>query len=229
MDREIEAWLNDWGCRYPWIAWRQLQEAEAVCARDDEQVRQAAPDGRHRANPRRMQVVEAATMSILAAGAAVEVQVLVVGMHAYWRVQQNPVLRARADDFARRFAKELETEFPLKAGGRFKAVSAWRLYKLAAAMSDGADPDPRWPADAYKLVAEQRNRLVHRTVEIADEANAMTLRVMEDLDPLDLVARARTSFTTMKQCLDCLHSTYQELSADDQTLTAVVDRVLSAR
>jgi hypothetical protein len=205
--------LEGAGCRYPWIAYEHLVRAEAVYPLRD--VARLQLGDQPRQNRRLMEFIESATVSIIASATAVETQILVVACGVYGRLRAAYDEKGDADMPGNRFAHCFvapKEPLPLAPAKPFRARDAQALYDLAQALVHELGSNPPWPAGAYENVAEPRNALVHRTVQIVELDRALdqpdepqtTVTLLEDQNPDELMREMRLAFETSCACTDCL-------------------------
>ena len=211
--------FDDEGIRYPHIAkqhFERAQKAYIYLSEEDKIPHDGKPENAPRHNPKRMQFIENACVSIISCAAAIEAQILLYSTSIYNRLRANYNYRGIAGDLAGRFAatfiakKELKT-LPLKPKVHVFSANARSLHKLGEALACVLGDDD-WPTDSYDELAEVRNTLVHRTVFILREDLSnldapSAISMLEDADPDVLSQQMKIAFSTMEKCWSSMGKT----------------------
>jgi hypothetical protein len=219
--------LVDEGIRFPHIAETMYEQAvEAfVLLNDADKVPAEVSSKQPRFNERRMRFVESAAVAAIAYAAALEAQIVLVGTSLYGRVRAQMKLDGvKGDDageltklFLAKGKKNLEN-LPLAKGADVMTAPADRLHdfgrKLVTIVLRDTDA---WPTDSHEKVAELRNRLVHRTIEVQefDPENTdtpTTIKMLEDWDPVRLHDRLIQARETFIRCWELMQKTHSEFA-----------------
>jgi hypothetical protein len=159
--------LDSFGNRFFLIAYLQLKEAETLAplVRDDA-VLVAVPgtrlDSRH--DKRRMAVTESCLISIIASAAAVETEILSLAyfLHGQMLKKAPP---EEAQCFGLWFVKNKRGYSQMMNGEKdYDVAGAKKLYGFAEKITGAFGAGPSWPCDAYKGLAEVRNRHIHQSI-----------------------------------------------------------------
>jgi len=227
-DDEVR-WLDEHGCRFPIMAWEHLERARQKLPL----VQPSEDPSRHRKNTRRMEVVQDAALAIISAAAAVETNVLVQLLRVYNRLGD--------EDLERQVASRLvqdSGDIPIPEGREFRVKPAKELHELAKGIATDLGTTPQWPDNSYGI-ADERNRLVHRTVfRVASRPGTLEglplIRLMEDEGNDDdgvgpgvagFVAKAAELFEVMFTCLQCCRSVSGTVDRDMQRVKEAVTRI----
>lgn len=195
-------WIENSGCRFPAIAWHSLQKA-----------REIKPSHLQKD---RMLLVEYAATSIMASAATIDAQILILAYFVLGAIKEH-VGEDEACGYAKTFLAKPYSK-PWEPGPK-RCVSGARLHKVGRALTRILNVSPPWPnPHRIDAVRDRRNRLVHRTVAPTDRTPvgwnrpyrpSISVELLEDKEPKQLLREAEESFTTMLDCAASLKKAFQ--------------------
>jgi hypothetical protein len=234
--------VND-GIRFPAIAERHYKVAldafEELTGEDKRMQEPGAEPPRHQA--KRMEFVENATVAVIAFAAALEAQIVLVGAALYGRVRAKAGADAEATELASKLAKKFWKdgdskfdEFPPPVGVEIMTATARQLHKFARKLTGVVlDDQSAWPSNSGEL-ADLRNHLVHRTVEVlhfdpAAASRPTTIKMLEDWEPDELHDRLLCARKTFLKCWDLMQKAHGEFDGREiEVCEAVVSKPATA-
>jgi hypothetical protein len=219
--------MQDDGIRFPAIAERHYKyaiEAFSTLTEKDKAEHTGESEDAPRYNASRMRFIENAAMAVIAYAAALEAQIVLVGISLYGRVCAQYHLEGNPDDLAGKLAKLFISrskrnvaKLPFRPDTNILTGQAKDLHEFGHNLVDVVlGGESVWPKDSDMLLADLRNHLIHRTVEVIsfkpeNTCRPTTIKMLEDWNPDDLntnLLRARETFCTCWNLMQQVHRNF---------------------
>lgn len=238
VPNDVRRWAGDeCGCRFPNIALQHLEAAQAALP----EALRAMPEPMYwpKECAPLMDVVENATVAIIAAAGAIETHITLTAFFSLWWIRALSG-EARGVEFSHRFTNakgatrirrfleeslEDETRRTMPPLKEVHLKIGDELYGFANKLFQAIQVAPPWPHDNARWVKERRNELVHRTVSLLPlrppyldpitppELVFAAVSLLEDVgrEPEPLVEDAQRAWEVMLTCCrECFGSVVEK-------------------